>query len=122
MGQSRTRPGFYVEGINAHNSEDSDHSEDDDDHDHDVSSEEHRDSQEERYHDSEEEDEDDSRETNSRYRLREMKIRVYNHTVEFKRNRRLIVSLLFLHIDYETLAAFQFSCVSANNTSAAHRH
>lgn len=52
------------------------------------------DSEEERRRDSEEnEDEDeDSGEQNGRYRLRELKIRVYNHTVEFKKNRELVVS------------------------------
>ena len=42
-----------------------------------------------------EDDEDDSEENNRKhYRLREMKIRVYNHTVEFKRNGALVVSAL----------------------------
>ncbi|KAK0137136.1 Zonadhesin [Merluccius polli] len=77
--QSRTGPGFYIEGINVRSG---DHSEEDDDDD------DHHDSRRESDDDS---DEDDSRENNSRYRLRELKIRVYNHTVEFKRNRRLVV-------------------------------
>uniref|UniRef100_A0A8C4Z5E9 Zonadhesin n=1 Tax=Gadus morhua TaxID=8049 RepID=A0A8C4Z5E9_GADMO len=76
--QSRTLPGFYVEGINTHDEGDGDHSEDSD----------------ERSSEDDEDDEDyddDSEENNRRHRLREMKIRVYNHTVEFKRNGVLVV-------------------------------
>ncbi|XP_030219481.1 zonadhesin isoform X5 [Gadus morhua] len=88
--QSRTLPGFYVEGINTHDEGDGDHSEDSDE----RSSEEHHHSNRERDEDSDEDDEDyddDSEENNRRHRLREMKIRVYNHTVEFKRNGVLVV-------------------------------
>lgn len=61
----------YVEGVNAqiHDSGDS-------------SEEERRDSEEE----------EDSNEQDGGPRLRELKIRVYNHTVEFKKNRELVVS------------------------------
>lgn len=67
----------YVEGTNAqiHDSDDS--------------------SEEERSHrDSEENDdeEEDSNEQDGHHRLHKLKIRVYNHTVEFKKNRELVVS------------------------------
>ncbi|XP_047445265.1 zonadhesin-like [Mugil cephalus] len=42
--------------------------------------------------DKDNEDDDDSEEHENHHRLRELKIRVYNHTVELKRNRRLIVN------------------------------
>ena len=94
ISQSRTLPGFYIEGINTPDRDDGDHSEDDEE----RSSEEHHHSHSKRDEDSDEDDEDDeddSKENNRKhYRLREMKIRVYNHTVEFKRNGALVVSAL----------------------------
>lgn len=67
----------YVEGINAQI------------HDSSESSEEERDG---RDSEENEDEEEDSNEQDGRHRLRELKIRVYNHTVEFKKNRGLVVS------------------------------
>ncbi|CAL8281732.1 unnamed protein product [Lota lota] len=83
--QSRTIPGFYIEGINTRDEDYTDHGEED----HGTSSEEHR--HRDRDEDSDEDAEDDSRENNPRHSLRALKITVYNHTVEFKRNRMLVV-------------------------------
>eukprot|EP00066_Takifugu_rubripes_P025444 XP_011614710.1 PREDICTED: zonadhesin-like isoform X2 [Takifugu rubripes] len=66
----------YVEGIYAQI------------HDGDDSSEEERDR---RDSDEDDDEEEDSNEQDGRHRLRELKIRVYNHTVEFKKNRGLVV-------------------------------
>ncbi|KAG7272277.1 hypothetical protein CRUP_008527 [Coryphaenoides rupestris] len=85
--QSLSSPGFYVEGINTHNGDQSEEEEDDEDEDED-NSEEHRERHGGRDGNS---DDDDSGENDRRHRLRELKIRVYNHTVEFKRNRLLVV-------------------------------
>lgn len=67
----------YVEGINAQIHDGGDSSEEERDR---------RDSEEN------EDEEEDSDEQDGRHRLRELKIRVYNHTVEFKKNRGLVVS------------------------------
>ena len=85
-GQSRTLPGFYIEGNNTRDEDGGAHSEEEE------SSEEHHRRQSD--DDSDEDSEEDSEEDNRRHRLREMKIRVYNHTVEFKRNGVLVVSAL----------------------------
>ncbi|TNM97729.1 hypothetical protein fugu_013975 [Takifugu bimaculatus] len=66
----------YVEGIYAQI------------HDGDDSSEEERDR---RDSDEDDDEEEDSNEQDGRHRLHELKIRVYNHTVEFKKNRGLVV-------------------------------
>ncbi|XP_070700975.1 mucin-2 [Pempheris klunzingeri] len=102
-------PDVYIEGINthtAHDDDDSHHHDDDDSHHHDDSSSEedhgHRvrdeDEEDEDDHDHDEDDDDDgdkhdedSERHKDHHRLQELKIRVYNHTVEFKRNRRLLV-------------------------------
>ncbi|XP_034411592.1 zonadhesin-like [Cyclopterus lumpus] len=89
-------PHVYIEGIN-----------DDDDSQHhgDSSSEEHHshrvrdEDDEDEDEDEDDEDEDDAHkhhhhseeEDREHYRLKELKIRVYNHTVVFKKNKRLIV-------------------------------
>lgn len=67
----------YVEGVNAHMHDDGDSSEED-----------------RRGRDSKEKDDEDedSNEQDGRHGLHELKIRVYNHTVEFKKNQRLVVS------------------------------
>jgi len=83
---------FYVEGINTRVVDNGDQSEEEDEDEDEDSSEEHH----ERHggRDSNSDEDDDSGENGSRHRLRELKIRVYNHTVEFKRNRLLVVSKL----------------------------
>ncbi|XP_076001184.1 uncharacterized protein LOC142994303 [Genypterus blacodes] len=84
-------PELYIEGINTHIKD-----EEDDSH-HDKSSEEddsHQNSRERR-DDDDDDDDDDSDESESHekhHRLRELKIRVYNQTVEFKENRRLFLN------------------------------
>jgi len=79
----------YVEGINAGG----DRSDEDS---HGSSSEEHgsrrdRDSDEDDSRESNSKEDDSSEEDDDHHRLAELKIRVYNHTVEFKKNRRLVV-------------------------------
>lgn len=61
-------PDVYIEGINEHSIYDDDDDDDDGD------------------------DDDDSEEHEADHILQELKIRVYNHTVEFKKKLRLVVS------------------------------
>lgn len=79
-------PDVYIEGIITRNADDE---VGDSQQHHDSSSEEHysltvRD-----------EDEDDDSEENKEQNNLQLKIRVYNHTVEFKKNQRLIVSIKY---------------------------
>lgn len=73
-------PEVYIEGINTITKDDRDDDEDDNDNDDDDD-------------DGDDDDDDDSEDNEEHYRLQELKIRVYNHTVEFKRKRRLAVSV-----------------------------
>ncbi|XP_073347782.1 uncharacterized protein [Pagrus major] len=82
-------PDVYIEGINTRDEDD-----DNDSHQHgDSSSEEDhsRRVRDEDEDDSDEDDDDDSKEHEHNHRLRGLKIRVYDHTVEFKKKRRLVV-------------------------------
>ncbi|KAL7387655.1 hypothetical protein ABVT39_026836 [Epinephelus coioides] len=84
-------PHVYIEGINtAHD--------DDDSHHHDDSSSEEDHSRRVRDEDEDDDDDDDddkhdddSDENEEHHRLQELKIRVYDHTVEFKKHRKLMV-------------------------------
>lgn len=67
----------YVEGINTQIHDGSDSSEED--------------SSRTGGEDNDDEEQDSDKESRPR-RIRELKIRVYNHTVEFKKNRRVVVS------------------------------
>ncbi|XP_045908288.1 zonadhesin-like [Micropterus dolomieu] len=84
-------PDVYLEGINTHTT----HDDDDSPHHDDSSGEvEHRDREED--DDDDDDDDDDKRDGHSEvhkehHRIQELKIRVYNHTVEFKENRTLVV-------------------------------
>ncbi|KAF7667524.1 hypothetical protein LDENG_00058550 [Lucifuga dentata] len=82
-------PDVYIEGVNTHII----HDEDDHDHHDDSSSKEHHSHQHsrERDEDGDDDDDDDSESQEEHHRLRELKIRVYNHTVVFKKNRRLVL-------------------------------
>ncbi|XP_036940657.1 zonadhesin-like isoform X2 [Acanthopagrus latus] len=80
-------PDVYIEGINTR-------VEDDDSHQHGDSSSEENHShrvRDEDDDDSDEDDDDDSEEHEDHHRLQGLKIRVYSHTVEFKKKRRLVV-------------------------------
>lgn len=84
-------PDLYIVGINAHTV----HDDDDSPHHGDSSSEEddrdEDDDHDEDYEDDDEKHEDDSEEHEEHQGLQELKIRVYNHTVEFKKKQRLVV-------------------------------
>lgn len=93
-------PHVYIEGINQRSGDD----DDDNSQDHGDSSSEENHSR--RYEDDDVSDEDDdddvdddhkheedSEENEGRHRLQELKIRVYDHIVQFKRNLRLLVSI-----------------------------
>ncbi|XP_074544748.1 zonadhesin [Halichoeres trimaculatus] len=73
----------YIEGINRRSDDE------DDSHENDDSSSEEDDSRSAR--DEDDDDDDDSEEDNEHNHLRELKIRVYGRTVEFKRRRKLIM-------------------------------
>uniref|UniRef100_A0A3B4V4Q9 Zonadhesin-like n=1 Tax=Seriola dumerili TaxID=41447 RepID=A0A3B4V4Q9_SERDU len=94
-------PDVYIEGINRRTVDDDDDSQhhddssseenhsrrvnDEDDNDEDDNDEDDNDEDDDHKHD------DDSKENEEHHRLQELKIRVYNHTVEFKKNLRLLV-------------------------------
>ncbi len=103
-------PDVYIEGNNTctvHDDDDSQHhgdSSSEEDHsrrvrDEDDDDDEEDDSDEDDEDDDDDDDDDDdkhdhdSEEHKEHHRLEELKIRVYNHTVEFKKNLRLVVSI-----------------------------
>ncbi|XP_049889139.1 zonadhesin-like isoform X2 [Epinephelus moara] len=83
----------YIEGINtAHDDDDSHHHDDsssEEDHSRRVRDEDEDDDDD----DDDDKQDDDSDENEEHHRLQELKIRVYDHTVEFKKHRRLMVSI-----------------------------
>lgn len=79
-------PDIYIESINTPVLDQGGDSQ----HENDSSSEE---EQKSREGDDDDDDDDDSKEHDEHHRLQELKIRVYNHTVEFKKNRKLIVCI-----------------------------
>lgn len=97
-------PDVYIEGINTQTVHDDDDSQQhgdsssEEDHSRRVRDEDEDDDDDEDYNDEDDEDVDDkhdhdSEEHKEHHRLQELKIRVYNHTVKFKKNRRLVVSI-----------------------------
>lgn len=108
----------YIEcnnGRSGHDDSDSDHHEDsssEEDHSHRVSY--------------EEEDDDDDKDSSDHshkkhgshnHRAQELKIRVYNHTVEFKNRRRLVVSIRFFVFFLEHTISFSFGTFLVNSIS-----
>ncbi|XP_041697305.1 IgGFc-binding protein [Coregonus clupeaformis] len=106
-GLSKNQPDIYIEAINDIINQDGDDSHSDSSHgdsshgdsSHGDSSDEddkHKDSMrsennEDKHDHSDEDGDEDRKENNSRLRLRGLKIRVYNHTVEFRKNRKLVL-------------------------------
>lgn len=92
-------PDVYVEGIITRNVDDEV-----------DNSQQHRDSSSEEDYTltvRDEEEDDDSEEHEQHHRL-QLKIRVYNHTVEFKRHRRLIVSTKGIFTKHVASILFSF--------------
>lgn len=99
-------PEVYIECVNGH-------SDDDDSDHHDESSSEEDDSRSDSRDDDDDDDEsdddsndDDHEKPTSHHRAQELKIRVYNHTVQFKNKRRVVVSIKGYFFFYNILSYF----------------
>lgn len=115
-------PAVYIESINGH----SEHDDSDSDHHEDSSSSEEDHSHRVSYEEDEDEDDDDDKDSSDYSRKKhgshhhgaqELKIRVYNHTVEFKNRRRLVVSMKLMFFILEHITSFSFDALLVNSIS-----
>lgn len=112
-------PEVYIECVNGHNDDD----DDDSDH-HDGSSSEEDDSRSNSRDDDDDDDEsdddsndDDHDKSTSHHRAQKLKIRVYNHTVQFKNKRRVVVSTKDIFFVLQYTFSFSFGTILVNTIS-----
>lgn len=114
----------YIESVNGHSIHDDDDDDDSDHHDGSSSEEDHSRSSSSRDEDDDDDDDesdndsddDEHEKPTSHHRVQELKIRVYNHTVQFKNKRRVVVSIKgFFFLQYTF--SFSFGTILVNTIS-----